>query len=396
MPSPQIFSSRDAVDCPSPSYDAIIIGGGIFGLSIARALLGAGQSVLVVDKGMAGEGASYGLLGALMPHMPARWNRKKQFQFNALHGLSKVGVELENETGLSTGYARVGRVVPLSNQNLKGHSQIRSDEAEKVWRRDETGFFYQLYPHADYEGWLNPDCCPAGYAFDNFSARANPRLYCGAVKESVLMRGGHLLEMAEVATIEEAGHSASVKLCDGQSVSAATIVVAAGYQGFPMLERHLSWPDKLGQGVKGQSIMARVGQPDGLPVLYDRGIYVVPHDNGYCAIGSTSENEWTDGQSTDHQCDEMWQKALHLCPMLQDAEIVTKWAGVRPKTAQRDPMVGYLPGSRSVFVATGGFKISYGIAHRIAQVAMERITDADANTELPETFETSHHLRRDL
>ena len=40
MPSPQIFSSRDAVDCPSTSYDAIIIGGGIFGLSIARALLG--------------------------------------------------------------------------------------------------------------------------------------------------------------------------------------------------------------------------------------------------------------------------------------------------------------------------------------------------------------------
>lgn len=80
--------------------------------------------------------------------------------------------------------------------------------------------------------------------------------------------------------------------------------------------------------------------------------------------------------------------------MLKDAHIVTKWAGVRPKATQRDPMIGYLPESQSLFVATGGFKISYGIAHRIAQAACERLIGADQLTELPPTFETVNHLKQ--
>ena len=388
MPStPSLSFSSDL----HASYDSIIIGGGIFGLSIARALLGLGQSVLVVDKARAGQGASYGLLGALMPHMPARWNDKKQFQFNALSSLSNVKVELEEEVGASAGYARCGRVVPLSNRNLKGHSQIRSDEAETVWQKDKTGYFYALYPQADYPGWLNPDVCPEGYAFDNFSARANPRLYCAAVMASVLARGGHIAEGCPVAEIRDAGTTVRITLADGRELSGGTVVVSAGYESFGLLEA-ITGLSGLGQGVKGQSLMVKVGQPDGLPILYDRGVYVVPHDNGYCAIGSTSEDDWTDASSLDHRCDEIWQKAQVLCPLLKDAEIVTRWAGVRPRAAKRDPMIGYLPGSDCLFVATGGFKISYGIAHAVAQISAERIAGIEQSLMLPTSFEAAHHF----
>ena len=71
----------------------------MFGLSIARACLGAGLSVMLLDKGQIGQGASYGLLGALLPHMSERWNEKKQFQFNALKELSEVVNHLEEEVG---------------------------------------------------------------------------------------------------------------------------------------------------------------------------------------------------------------------------------------------------------------------------------------------------------
>ncbi|MCT4654944.1 MAG: FAD-binding oxidoreductase [Cohaesibacter sp.] len=375
------------------SFDCLVVGGGIFGLSIARACLGAGLSVLVVDKGAAGEGASFGLLGALMPHMPARWNVKKHFQFNALKKLSKVNVELQSEVGLPTGYERCGRIVPLSNKNLKGHSQIRSDEAECVWEHTQTGFSYSLHPKADYDGWLDPSVAPEGYAFDNFSARANPRLYCAAVKASVLARGGKLLEHCEVQRIDDQGEGACITLHGGEQLTAGKVVLAAGYHTFPILEG-LVGQSGLGQGVKGQSLLVKANQEPGLPILYDRGTYVVPHDHGFCAIGSTSENEWQSASDTDHQCDEMWVKAQELCPQLEGAEIVCKWAGVRPKAIKRDPMIGYLPGSKSLFVATGGFKISYGIAHHIAQIAMERLTGLDDSLDVPPSFELSFHLER--
>ena len=61
-----------------------------------------------------GAGASGGLLGALMPHMPDRWNAKKQFQFDALVSLEAEIAALEAATGLSAGYSRSGRLMPLA------------------------------------------------------------------------------------------------------------------------------------------------------------------------------------------------------------------------------------------------------------------------------------------
>lgn len=360
-------------------------------MSIARACLGAGLSVTLVDKTEIGHGASYGLLGALLPHMSERWNEKKQFQFNALKDLSEVKKELEEEVGISIGYDRCGRVVPLGTANLRERHEVRAKEAERLWHGAETGYYHKVISDSNLHGWVNMDLCPEGYAFDNFSARANPRAYCDAAKASVIKRGGTLIEGQEVVSISDEGEGASVTLSNGDVLKAGIVVLAAGYKCFPMLEE-LTGMSGLGIGVKGQALIAKVGQADGLPILYDRSVYVVPHDDGMCAIGSTTEEDWEDEHSTDHRSDEIWARALNLCPMLEGAEIVTRWAGIRPKATKRDPMVGFLPGSRSLFAATGGFKIGFGLAHSIAQVSMERIAGLEPTIALPPTFEAAHHL----
>nr|WP_321457020.1 FAD-binding oxidoreductase [uncultured Cohaesibacter sp.] len=384
MPSPLNSSS-------STHYDCLIVGGGVFGLSIARACLGKGMRVLLVDKQEIGQGASYGLLGALLPHMSERWNEKKEFQFNALKNLSEVQVLLEEETGLSIGYDRCGRVVPLGTANLKERHEVRSHEAEKLWHGSETGYYHRVFPKDDFGGWLNADLCEYGYAFDNFSGRANPRAYCEAAKASVIKRGGKVVEDAEVVDTKDLGDSAEVTLANGETLSAGIVVLAAGYKSFPMLEK-LTGVDDLGSGVKGQALIAKVGQKAGLPVLYDRTVYVVPHDDGVCAIGSTTEEEWEDEHSTDDRCDEIWAKALNLCPMLEGAEVLQRWAGIRPKATKRDPMIGFLPGSKSIYAATGGFKIGFGLAHAIAEVAVEQIAGTQTNLWLPESFQMNYHL----
>ncbi|MEL7049871.1 MAG: FAD-dependent oxidoreductase, partial [Pseudomonadota bacterium] len=69
------------------SPDVLIIGGGIVGLWCAERARAAGMSCTLVDAGAIGQGASGGLLGALMPHQPTNWTDVKQFQLDALLAL---------------------------------------------------------------------------------------------------------------------------------------------------------------------------------------------------------------------------------------------------------------------------------------------------------------------
>ena len=55
------------------------------------------------------------------------------------------------------------------------------------------------------------------------------------------------------------GDSAEVTLANGETLSAGIVVLAAGYKSFPMLEK-LTGVDDLGSGVKGQALIAKVGQ----------------------------------------------------------------------------------------------------------------------------------------
>ena len=50
--------------------DVVIIGAGVVGLWCALRAKQRGLSVVVVEKGRIGQGASGGILGALMPHRP--------------------------------------------------------------------------------------------------------------------------------------------------------------------------------------------------------------------------------------------------------------------------------------------------------------------------------------
>ena len=64
--------------------DITVLGAGIFGLSVAWACQSRGAAVRVVDPAGVAAGASGGIVGALAPHVPERWNAKKAFQLESL------------------------------------------------------------------------------------------------------------------------------------------------------------------------------------------------------------------------------------------------------------------------------------------------------------------------
>src|ERR1700754_3317890 len=116
------------------SAELLIVGGGIMGLWAAVHAERLGIDTLLVDAGTLGEGASGGVLGALMPYMPDRWDAKKQFQLDALVSLEADIQRIEEETGLSAGYRRSGRLIPLPKPHLRTIALRHNSDAEDNWR----------------------------------------------------------------------------------------------------------------------------------------------------------------------------------------------------------------------------------------------------------------------
>lgn len=378
-------------------YDTAIIGGGVLGLWAARHAIRRGEKVILLEKRTVGAGASGGFLGALMPHMPDNWNAKKQFQFEGLDTLESAIAELEEETGIDCGYRRCGRIMPVTNEKLLGQIDRRIKGADENWLgrygmtlrqtsgegstlvaqgEGNTGKHHQMQTqilsHPEpVEGWINSELATHGIQHDTLSARVNPRKYLEALDSYVrplcdLIEGSEVVDLA-FRQVEGEG---VLKLANGDIIIAGKIIVANGYEAYPLLQPFMGANnvDKpIGRGVKGQAVLVEYAHNDQLPIVYHDGSYVVPHDNNRVAIGSTSENDWQDANMFDESNMGFYQRAIDLVPALKDAPILDKWAGVRPRNTLEgrgtEPYFTTLMGYPNLHVLLGGFKITLGIAH---------------------------------
>src|SRR5436190_10912928 len=97
-------------------YDAIVVGGGVIGLSIARALAPR-KSVLLLDRGPTGLGTSRAAAGMLTPLSEAD-DQGPFFQLGrASHSMyGRFIEELQAESGLDTGYSKDGLLYLASTE----------------------------------------------------------------------------------------------------------------------------------------------------------------------------------------------------------------------------------------------------------------------------------------
>lgn len=354
--------------------DVIIIGGGIFGLSVGWSLRQSGADVLILDPNP-GDGASGGLVGALTPHAPTRWRPMMAFQFDALIGLPDRIAQIEAETGHQTGYARAGRLTPLGSARERDRAEADVIAAKETWRG--AGAMDILDAPDQIADWIDPEVARFGIVRDTVSARVDPRAYVAA-----LVAG-----LAPVLRSERArrlGVGGRVEL-EGGVVQADHIVVAAGWQTWPLVD--FAMPGITGQPVKGQAALLAADTMAGTPpVIYRDGLYIVPHEGNRVAVGSTSEKRYEDAKTTDAQLEVVIEKARGTCPALRDAPVQERWAGLRPKPPGREPVVGPVPGHDGLWIASGGYKISFGIAHAVGDALAAMIAGKPADLPLPETF----------
>lgn len=358
-------------------WDVAVVGGGIFGLASAWCCARRGLRVALFDKGRVGGAASGGIVGAMAPHVPEQWNPKKQFQFEALSSADAFWSEVDAASGLSSGFGRIGRLVPVTDERGLALAQSRVQGAEELWG---GRFDWQHLPCG--HDLIARDAAPFGVVHDTLSARIYPAQACASLHAALLRAGVSVFEHHPVEAISTGELSGS-----WGSAQADRIIIASGVEGFAMIE---GWTGRrAGSGVKGQAALLECDLGN-TPQVYADGIYIVPHANGTVAIGSTSENKYDDPATTDQQLDAILERARATCPTLAAAPVMQRWAGLRPKARKRDPMLGPVPGQEGVFAAMGAFKIGFGIAHKVGGVLADYATGAPVD--LPDSFTVGHHI----
>ncbi|WP_339763042.1 FAD-dependent oxidoreductase [uncultured Hoeflea sp.] len=383
-------ADNDALHAGQASPDLLIAGAGVAGLWLAVKAARAGLSVMLVERGNPGGGASGGFLGALMPHSPERWNGKKDFQFRALLDLEAEIEQLESETGEYCAYRRVGRILPLTTQRSRVTATDRIAEARSNWGEK---FGYEVHHTPARGDWPNILHAPHGIVHETLSARVSPPALLVALLSSLARMPNVDLRLG-TSVVDVNPQEKIARLSDGSVIGFGHAALASGVDAFPLISRLTGLPaHSMGSGVKGQAALLDAKADPLLPLVYDDGVYVIAHENGHVAVGSTSENEFDDPVSTDDKLDEIIKRARKLCPLIKDASVIRRWAGVRPRAVGRDPMLGPVPGAPGVLAMAGGFKISFGIAHRMADCLVAEIT-GEAGPETPQSFAVAAHIAK--
>src|SRR6056297_162283 len=332
---------------PEIASDITVRGAGIFGLSIAWVLACRGAHVQVIDPHGAGSGSSGGLVGALAPHVPENWNDKKAFQLDSLLSAEAFWAEVQQAGGVDPGYARTGRLQPVADEHALDLAHARTRGAKALWHGRAT---WDVIRSED-AGEFAPQT-PSGFLIhDTLTARMHPRQACAALVAALAAKGIEILPEAP---------------------DRGAVIWATGWRG--LLDLSETMGKAVGAGIKGQSA-AFAYDAGAVPQVFADGLHIIPHANGTIAVGATSEREFDQPERVDDQCEGLIARAIAVLPVLAEAPVVDRWAGVRPRARSRAPMLGPWPDREGHYIANGGFNIGFGMAPKVAEVMADLVLD---------------------
>lgn len=323
-------------------------------MSIAWEAASRGARVRVVDPRGAGAGASGGIVGALAPHVPENWNPKKAFQLQSLVAAERFWADVQATSGIATGYARSGRVQPLADRAASELARSRQVGAKTLW---PDAFAWRVVP-CDLEHW--GIASPSGdMLMETLSARLHPAQACASLSAALIAKG--------VEIVPDAPN-------DGPTIW------ATGWEG--LRDLGVALDRNVGQPIKGQAALFDLDRRD-QPQLFIEGLHVIGHGDGTVAVGSTTERDRVE-LTTDEALDALIEKARGLVPVLRNASVIQRWAGLRPRARHRAPLMDEWPDRPGHFIANGGFKIGFGMAPGMAIAMADLVLDRRAT--FPDDF----------
>ena len=356
------------------SYDAIIVGGGVIGLSCAWRLSRRGARVALIDKSSPPAGATRVAAGMLAPVGELAFGEPELLKMTlaAAELYPDFVAELEAAGGISTGYARHGAL----------HVALDRDEAAELRRVHELQRSLGLGAE-----WLPPRRCrelePGLTPSFNGGVHAPSE---AAVDPRALVEA--LFAAAQAAGMEtRLGDEVAAPLLDGErlvgvrtarrgELRAPLVVLAAGaWSGQAgWLPEHARPPVRP---VKGQilELRARDGITPCERIVASERIYLVPRPDGRLIAGATVEEQGFDAAVTAGGIHELLREAYRLLPDVAEMELVEAAAGLRPGTPDNLPRVGPAP-LDGLLWATGHYRNGILLAPLTAEAIVAEVEGA--------------------
>lgn len=352
--------------------DVVVVGGGIVGLMAALRLRQEGLDVTVLDGGGPGSGASPQAAGVLAPLLDqpkpepllaalvdaaARWPRwlEEWDDAGTAPALGR-GVLVVAETAFHLAELRQMEKLAQAvdkDARLLDAAQVRQ-AVPGVAASAQGGLFY---PNA---AWLDPRALYR--AVVGRCLQAGVRLRWGTPAVGFELRGSRVRGVRVAAEIVPGG----------------AVVLAAG-----------AWSGLLLASVGGRLPVVPVRgilvEVEGIQLppwpVFGRTHHVVPRADGTAVAGGIEETGGFAAQVTARALRRVLD-AQDLYPALADGAVRGHGAGLRPKTPDGLPCLGWWPGVEGLFVATGHFRQGILLAPLTAEIVASAVTGADVPMDL--------------
>jgi glycine oxidase len=325
------------------TWDVIVIGGGIIGLSLARELRKRGATVLVVERGEPGRQASHAA-GGMLANCGDEIPSVLQPLANASADMySEFVHELEDESGVHVDLRSHGTLLfaapAHSVPEMSASSPVNVQELEPALAVEErTAILLK-----------ERSVCP--------------RALTEATLKAAKHRGVDVSSGTEVLSVEVSAGRASGVTTDKTFYPAAKVVNCAGAWSGQIAP--LAMPTRP---IKGQMVCFAMPSRELLKhVVRAPEIYLIPRSDGRLLAGATVEDVGFDKRTVPETIQGLRRAALALLPALENARVLEDWAGLRPGTPDNLPILGATP-IPGYFVATGHFRDGILLAPATARV----------------------------
>jgi glycine oxidase len=334
------------------TWDVIVIGGGIIGLSLSIELRKRGAKVLVVERGQPGREASHAAGGMLVDCLIETPAALQPLATASARMYPEFVHEVEIESGLAA--------------DLRDHGTIVVSPPEHI---DDRGFALGgtlPAPLAELEPALAAANRPAFFLKER---SVDPRAITAAALKAAQHRGVDFSSGDSVTAVNLSDGRASGITSTKTAFLASKVVNCAG-----------AWSGQIAphafptRPVKGQMLCLAAPSRTLLKhVIRTPDVYLVPRSDGRILVGATVEEAGFDKRTDPATIQRLHRAALALVPELQNAKILEDWAGLRPGTPDALPILG-ATSTPGYYVATGHFRDGILLAPITAQIMAEIIS----------------------
>lgn len=374
--------------------DVAIVGAGVIGLSVARALLLRGvHHVTLIDRAQPGAEASSAAGGILAPQIEAD-HADEFFQLacasrdmfpafaGALYEETDIDVELNTTGTLYLGFTE----------------ENESDLRQRHDWQTRAGLSVELLSPGDAKD-LEPyisDRVRCALRFPNDFQVENRKLLEALVIANA-RHGARSMTGCDVHAVQiERGKVRGLETSLG-FVSTPLVVLAAGAWTSFIDSPDMTLPQIGVEAVRGQMLCFEAQTHIAHHVIYSSRGYLVPRRDGRLLAGSTTEHVGFDKNVTDDGIQTIKSMALEIAPALGHLPLIDSWAGLRPRAADGLPVLGPYAGIEGLVYATGHYRNGILLApitgELIASAIVEDVTPGLLTSFSPERFQLAGAAR---